>query len=95
MVDNYYLSLNFLTCIAKGYITGCSGLAHSRVCRQAGGFGRRTNHLDGDSRRTPGDIALAHPTGWPWTASENERDPYQNIPENFIQLFLEQLRKLS
>ncbi len=31
----------------------------------------------------------------PWTAGENEREPCRNIPGNFFQLFLEQLRKLS
>ncbi len=35
----------------QGYMTGCSGLAHS-------GFGRRANHLDGDSRRTPRKPAM-------------------------------------
>jgi len=35
----------------QGYITGCSGLALS-------GIGRRTNHLDGDSRWTPRKPAM-------------------------------------
>jgi len=42
-----------------------------------------------------GDIDLARPTGRPWTAGENEREPCWNIPVNFFPLFLEQFRKLS
>jgi len=30
----------------------------------------------------------------PWTAGENEREPCRNIPRNFFQLFLAQVRKL-
>jgi len=51
------------------YIKGCSGLAHS-------GIGRRTNHRDGDSRWTP--------RSRPWTAGENEREPYRNILLQFL-----------
>jgi len=45
------------------------------------GFGRRTNHPAGDSRRTPRKPAClrAARTDRPWTAGENEREPCRDI----------------